>query len=139
MSALLLVLLAVFLIGAALGVYALAAPRRGHTTAAATPVGDLAVEPPRADESWSEQAGREFSGLSETARCELVFAVAALDDAPARQLLLAALDDPCEAVTLAAAHALAKSGRICDVQTYASAHPGPRADRVLETVALLQP
>ncbi len=140
MSTLLLVLLAIFLVGAALGIYALAAPRRRHTASVETAQPEIAAEKPlEFDQTWSEQAGREFSGLSETARCELVFAVAALDDAPAHRLLLAALGDSSEAVATAAAHALARSGNLADVQAYASEHPGPRTERILQTIALLAP
>lgn len=144
MPPLLLVLIGIFIIGAAIGVYALAAPRRAHdlTQPSKVETPNLRFEPERAtpvpESEWSSRAGSEFAGLSETARCELVFAVAALDDEPARRLLLAALDDPSEAVGLAAAHALASAGQIAEVQTYVSMHPGARADRVMETLTLLE-
>ena len=46
----------------------------------------------------------------EAERCDFVFAIAALEDPSSLRLLERALDDPCEAVALAAAHALATSG-----------------------------
>ncbi len=136
MSLLLLALIVVFLIGAGIGIYALAAPRRLLPI-----VQPSAIEPAidiDQDAEWSLQAGSEFAGLSEAARCEMVFAIAALDDQPSRRLLVSALNDTSEAVVLAAAHALASAGQIAEVQAYAGAHPGPRADRVIETLALLE-
>ncbi|HVS45077.1 MAG TPA: hypothetical protein VMS32_00220, partial [Verrucomicrobiae bacterium] len=81
--------------------------------------------------------GDDFDGLSDSARCDLVFAMAALDDERSRRLLEAALDDRSEAVAMAAAHALAIGGRLEVVRAYASRVPGPRSQQLLETVALL--
>jgi hypothetical protein len=60
--------------------------------------------------SWTRAAGDEFDRLSAAERCDLVFAVAALEDDASRGLLLRALDDPAEAVALAAARSLAQRG-----------------------------
>ncbi|MEO6913183.1 MAG: hypothetical protein ABI182_04075 [Candidatus Baltobacteraceae bacterium] len=147
MSPLLLSLIVVFIIGAAIGIYALAAPRRAHGVDQAPriemptrPFEDILADPVAdADREWSSRAGSEFAGLSETARCELIFAIAALDDRPSHLLLVTALDDPSEAVALAAAHALANAGEMAQVRVHAAAHPGPRTDRVIETLALLEP
>jgi hypothetical protein len=122
------VLLVVLAIGLALGAFALFAPRRAPV-AVAVPVAS--------DSSWAQSAGDEFAGLSDEARCEMIFAVAALDDDASRALLERALDDRSEAVALAAAHALASDGRIEAVRAYAAAHPGARSQRILETTALL--
>jgi len=124
------VLLAILAIGIALGLYAWLAPRRKPDAVPAE-----APEPPPID--WTAQAGDDFEGLSDSARCDLVFAMADLDDDRSRELLEAALDDRSDAVALAAAHALTSSGRLETVRAYAAAHPGPRAQRLLETVALL--
>jgi hypothetical protein len=58
--------------------------------------------------SWTRAAGDEFAQLSDAERCDLVFAVAALDDEASQRLLVRALDDPSDAVALAAARALAQ-------------------------------
>ena len=122
------VLLVVLAIGLALGAFALFAPRRAPIS---VPV------PVAADTGWAQSAGDEFAGLSDEARCEMIFAVAALDDDASRTLLERALDDRSEAVALAAAHALASDGRIEAVRAYAAAHPGDRSKRILETTSLL--
>jgi hypothetical protein len=122
-------LIVVLGIGVALGAYAMLAPRRKIDAPAAVP------EPPFTN--WAKEAGDDFDGLSDSARCDLVFAMAALDDERSRRLLEAALDDRSEAVAMAAAHALATGGRLEVVQAYASRVPGPRARQLLETVALL--
>ncbi|MDQ2872199.1 MAG: hypothetical protein M3R35_03605 [Candidatus Eremiobacteraeota bacterium] len=138
MSVALWILLAIFIVGAVGATIALLAPKRIAAQAAAlkepAPL-EPAAEPPASD--WTAQAGEEFAGLSEPARCDLIFAVAALDDARSHQLLVHALDDPSEAVALAAAHALARNGRGGDLDAYASAHPGARADTLVSTLALL--
>lgn len=133
MSAIVLVLIAVLVIGVAIGAYALFAPRR-----AAEPESvHVPREPLQASTDWASGAGDEFAGLSEAARCDLVFAVAALDDERSRRLLEHALGDPAEAVSLAAAHALETSGRHDEVEAFLQAHPGERAERIRATLALL--
>ncbi len=117
---------------AALGAaYALLAPRRKAERVRAD-------RPPLAAQTgWTSAAGAEFAGLSEAARCDMIFAVAALDDDASRRLLEHALADPAEPVALAAAHALATHGRTDAVDAFLAANPGARADRIAATLALL--
>ena len=93
--------------------------------------------PSQATTAWTNEAGEEFAGLSESARCDLIFAVAALDDERSQNLLEYALNDPAEPVSLAAAHALAGHGRRALVDAFLSSHPGARADRIAQALALL--
>jgi HEAT repeat protein len=138
MTVVLAILILIFVAGIALGLYAWLAPRPAavEKTPAATPA------PPRetwtATTDWTTQAGDEFAGLSESARCDLIFAVEDLQDERSQQLLLHALDDPSEAVVLAAAHALARRGQGEAVQAYAQQHPGERAERIVQTLALME-
>ncbi len=138
MTAIVVILVVVFVAGVAIGLYALLAPRPAAVEKA--PAAQPA--PPRetwtATTDWTTQAGEEFAGLSESARCDLIFAVADLRDERSQQLLLHALDDPSEAVVLAAAHALARRGQSQAVQTYAQRHPGERAERIVRTLALME-
>jgi len=128
------VLALVFAIGVALGLYAWLAPRApAPKPEAAQPP----LEPFRATADWTAEAGAEFAGLSESARCDLIFAVADLDDERSAQLLLHALDDPSDAVALAAAHALVRRGAADSVEAYAERHPGERAERIVKTLSLL--
>jgi hypothetical protein len=87
--------------------------------------------------AWTSAAGAEFARISEAARCDLVFAVASLDDERSLRMLEGALDDPSETVALAAAHAL--NGRECGalVAHYLAAHRGERARRIAATLELL--
>lgn len=125
---------AVLVLAALLGAYALLAPRRR--------VARVAEEPERAplaaQTGWTSAAGEEFAGLSEAARCDMIFAVAALDDDASQRLLEHALGDPAEPVAIAAAHALATHGRTDAVERFLAANPGGRADRIAATLALLQ-
>jgi hypothetical protein len=123
----------VFLIGVALGAYAWLAPRPATVKTEPLPP----IQPWNGNTEWTSEAGDEFAGLSESARCDLVFAVADLRDERSQQLLLHALDDPSDAVALAAAHALARRGCSAAVDEYAEQHPGNRAARIMETLALL--
>jgi HEAT repeat protein len=138
MTVILAILILVFVAGIGVGLYAWLAPRP-------VPVEKPPVSPavpPRetwtATTDWTTQAGEEFGGLSESARCDLIFAVADLKDERSQQLLLHALDDPSEAVVLAAAHALARRGHGDAVQAYAQQHPGERAERIVQTLALME-
>lgn len=103
------------------------------TLARRTPVATLPLPRP----SWTGAAGAEFAELSESGRCELIFALEALDDPASLAMLEAALDDPSETVALAAAHALASRGGGVRLQDYFAAHPGHRAARIAQTLALL--
>ena len=87
--------------------------------------------------SWTLAAGEEFAGLSDAERCDLIFAVAALDDEASRQLLSRALDDPSEAVALAAARALARRGNGETLQRYLSACSQERAQTLRFLVEIL--
>jgi hypothetical protein len=86
---------------------------------------------------WAQTAGEEFGNLSEAERCDLVFAVAALDDTDSQELLERALDDPSETVALAAARALARLGRTATLERYFAGRPGERARRIARTLDLL--
>ncbi|MGZ3496580.1 MAG: hypothetical protein ACXWNK_02955 [Vulcanimicrobiaceae bacterium] len=133
-------LIGVFVVGAAIGLYALLAPRKpGAAVMAADTVPPLVpLEPlPVTSTDWTNEAGAEFAGLSQSARCDLIFAVGALEDERSHQLLLHALDDPADAVALAAAHALSRNGHADEIRAYAQAHPGVRADTLVHTLALL--
>ena len=88
-------------------------------------------------DNWAGAAGQEFAALSEAERCDLIFAVAALDDAPSEELLARALDDPSEAVALAAACSLARLGRRATLERYLSQCSPERAQRISQTLELL--
>ena len=120
--------------GIVLGAYALLAPRAKPAEPAAAP---KRIEPWVATTDWTTEAGTEFAGLSESARCDLIFAVADLDDERSQRLLLHALDDPSDAVALAAAHALTRRGAASALEEYAQRHPGERSERFARTLELL--
>ena len=134
MTGITLALVVVLVIGIAIGAYAYFAPRR-----------EAAVKRERKNEGpslqvttdWTSDAGDEFADLSEPARCDLIFAVAAFDDERSQKLLEHALSDPAESVSLAAAHALVSSGRSAVVEAFLARHPGARAERLSRTLALL--
>ncbi len=128
------ILVLVLAAGIAVGLYAWKAPRRAPEPVAAMPERERL----NATTGWTSEAGDEFSGLSEAARCDLIFAVGSFDDERSSRLLEHALDDPSEAVATAAAHALASSGRIDTVDRYLAAHAGERADRIADVIALLE-
>jgi len=134
MTAVLIALGVIFAIGIAVGIYALRAPR----PAVSEPPVQPPPEPWSATTDWTTQAGEEFAGLSESARCDLIFAVCDLSDERSEQLLRHALDDPSDAVALAAAHVLARRGCAGAVNEYAQHHPGERAERIVQTLALLE-
>lgn len=124
--------LLILVAGLLIGLYAWRAPRRAVQQRVARD-----GTPLQATTAWTNEAGEEFGGLSESARCDLVFAVAALEDERSQHLLEYALNDPAEAVSLAAAHALAGHGRRTLVDAYLTSHPGTRADRIAQALALL--
>jgi hypothetical protein len=84
---------------------------------------------------WTTAAGAEFAHLSEADRCDLVFAVAALEDPRSQRLLEEALDDPSETVAIAAARAMANRGRNAELERYL-ARPGERSRRIAATLEL---
>src|SRR6185312_1571013 len=112
-----LIVVALILVGIGIAVVAWTAPRRAERAL-------IAREglPLQASTGWTSGAGDEFEGLSESARCDMIFAVAALDDERSHSLLSHALRDPAEAVSLAAAHALASSGRRNLVEAFLAEH-----------------
>ncbi len=136
MSALALLLVGVIVLGGLVGVYAWLAPRRPEPVPASRPAGrgDALDESP----AWDDEAANEFEALSESARCDLIFAVAMLDDARSQSLLKHALADPSEVVALAAARGLRSLGQDEALLAYAQAHPGVRAQRLLATLALME-
>lgn len=79
----------------------------------------------------------EFASLSEPERCDFVFALGALDDPSAMRLLERALEDPCEAVAVAAAHALVGAGRRERLEHFLASSSGERSQRIAATLALL--
>jgi hypothetical protein len=125
--------IAIFVLGIALGAYAYFGPRKEGVVPG--PRAELGALPATTD--WAREAGDEFAGLSDSARCDFVFAIAALDDEKSHRLLGHALGDPSDAVALAAAHALARSGRLDEVRRFANERAGPRAATLLTTLALL--
>jgi hypothetical protein len=133
MTLIFIILGVVLVIGIAIGLYAWLAPRAAEPAQAPQP-----LEPWHTSTDWTTQAGDEFSGLAESARCDLIFAVSDLNDERSQQMLIHALDDPSDAVALAAAHALARRGETEAVSDYAQRHPGERAQSILQTLALLQ-
>ena len=94
---------------------------------------------PRSRRGLDRCGGHEFAGLNASARCDLIFAVAALEDERSRELLEQALDDPSEPVALAAAHALVSHGHRAHVDRYLAANPGARATNLAGMLALLGP
>ena len=134
MSLLVIALLAVIAIAIVVGMYAWLAPRQEKLEDAPSPVNDV-WEP---DPAWTAEAGEEFGTLSEAARCDLVFAVADLQDERADGLLLHALDDPSETVALAAAHILERRGAGDRVRARVKRYPGERAKKIEETLTLLR-
>jgi hypothetical protein len=78
----------------------------------------------------------EFAALPEPARCDMIFAAATLEDDGSAKLLRFALDDPSEAVTLAAARALVGRGLAQTVDDYLERHPGERTERLSRTLSL---
>lgn len=135
MSPLVIILLSVIVMATTIGIYAwLARPRDvDYEESAPAPIG-----PWVADSGWTAQAGEEFATLSESARCDLVFAVADLQDERAEALLVHALDDPSESVALAAAHVLERRGSAERVRTHVSRYPGQRAQRITDTLEILR-
>ncbi|HEY6326988.1 MAG TPA: hypothetical protein VIW73_10815 [Candidatus Cybelea sp.] len=87
------------------------------------------------DCDWAAAAGAEFAHLSDADRCDLVFAVAALEDPRSHRLLEGALEDPSEAVALAAARAMASCGRSAELERYL-ARPGERSRRIAAMLEL---
>jgi len=99
--------------------------------------GGVLTTPGEVSADWIKDAGEDLGMLNEPARCDLVFAAGELDDERSHRLLISALADPSATVSLAAAHALARSGHIQDVQDYAASAEEPRSKALLELLALI--
>ena len=141
MTMIYLILAGIFAVGVLVALYAWLAPRApAADTKQPSTMQNTEPQPAQVQGTtdWTSQAGEEFAGLSESARCDLIFAVAHLDDDRSHQLLVHAMDDPSDAVATAAAHALAQRGSQEVVQQYAQQHPGERAERIVQTITLLQ-
>ena len=130
------ILIGIGLLGVALFLYAKFAPSKTAAQSLNSKIEPAQVAEP-VESPWTNEAGAEFAGLSESARCDLIFAVAALDDEASARLLVHALDDPSPTVALAAAHALARGGRIDEVSEYARTHDGARSEELLQLLSLL--
>jgi hypothetical protein len=90
-------------------------------------------------ETPENPAVSEFAALPEPARCDMIFAAAALDGDDSATLLRFALDDPSEAVALAAARALLGRGNAQAVDEYLERHPGDRTERISRVLSLVNP
>lgn len=133
MTAIYAVIALIFAAGVAAGLYATFAPRK----TAPQPQAYAPLDARPAPGEWRAGATAEFAALPEAARCDLLFASAELRDAESARLLRHALDDASDAVALAAAHVLRGRGEEAAVEQYAREHPGERASRLLQTLALL--
>jgi hypothetical protein len=91
----------------------------------------------RARPQPADPTAYEFATLSEAERCDMIFAAEALEDEDSATLLRAALDDPSEAVALAAARALVGRGQASAVDEYLERHPGDRTQRISQALALI--
>lgn len=134
MNSVVIVLLAVIAVAVCVGAYMWFSQEKEPVEEVMPPP----LEPWTPDAGWTSEAGEEFATLSESARCDLVFAVADLQDERADGLLLHALDDPSEPVALAAAHVLERRGAADRVREHVNRYPGKRARRIAETLALLE-
>jgi hypothetical protein len=123
-------------VGIVLLIYAVIAPRR--PAGEQTLLDRIEATPMVVSVDWSIDSGQTFDSLSESGRCDLIFAVAPLGDERSKNLLMRALDDPSETVALAAAHALTVSGREDALEQFLERHPGDRTARIAQTVALLR-
>jgi len=86
---------------------------------------------------WTKRAGDELTDLNESARCDLVFAVSQFDDERSRSMLVSALEDPSDTVSLAAAHALVRAGHMRDVDAYARSADAERSQELLALLTLI--
>jgi hypothetical protein len=97
----------------------------------------LESEPLQEAADWKNQSAGEFARLSEPTRCDLVFAAAKVTDTSSSSFLERALNDPSESVVLAAAHALAASGRATILERFLRQYPQGRAARIAGMLSLL--
>lgn len=99
------------------------------------PAAVYALPPP--PENWLAPVGEDFTALSEAERCDLIFAVAALEDDKSEALLAGALGDPSEGVALAAAHALARRGGLETLERHLAQCASERARSLRLLVEIL--
>jgi HEAT repeat protein len=99
--------------------------------------GGVLTSPGEFNVDWTKDAGDDLGALNESARCDLIFAAGELDSERSHRLLINALADPSATVSLAAAHALARSGRIQDVQNYAASAEERRSKELLKLLSLI--
>jgi len=99
--------------------------------------GGVLERPRQLSLNWTKEAGEDLGELNEPARCDLIFAASQLGDERSHRLLLSALADPSATVSLAAAHALARTGHIRDVQDYAASAESERSKELLQLLALI--
>jgi hypothetical protein len=130
------IVIVVVLVVAGVAVLASAFRRPRATVPAAPRQPEESLRP--ASDDWTREAAGEFAGLSEAARCDLVLAMSALDDARSGNLLRHALDDPSTVVSCAAAHALVRRGERAPLDAYLSACAPERASELRATIALLE-
>ncbi|HEY2476894.1 MAG TPA: hypothetical protein VGI19_19085 [Candidatus Cybelea sp.] len=84
-----------------------------------------------------DSISRQFDKLSEVQRVDFIFAIATLEDPSTTALLEHALDDPCEAVALAAARALTNAGCAPRLERFFAAHRNQRSARLAQALELL--
>lgn len=132
MTALIVFLAVLLAAGLAAGAYALFAPAK-------TPAVEPAPGRPAADPApgWADAAGAEFDTLSESARCDFIFALGALPDDRARGILMRALDDRSEAVALAAAHVLLRSDGIDAVRQHVASQDPVRRAALMQLLSVM--
>ena len=101
------------------------------------PCGGILNRPPSLSAAWTKEAGEDLGELNEPARCDLIFAASQLGDERAHRLLVNALADPSATVSLAAAHALARTGHMRDVENFAAGADSERSSELLKLLALI--
>lgn len=126
MNALIVFLAVIFVAGLAAGAYAIFAPKRSPV-----PV------PVPAHESPAPTPESEFDGLGDAARCDFIFAIDVPEDERTRAVLFHALNDRSEAVALAAAHVLARSGNIDEVRRRVAAQDPARREKLMQLLSVI--
>lgn len=128
MNALIVFLAVIFVAGLAAGAYAIFAPKKSP---APVPV------PVAAPEAAIAAPEAEFDSLGDSARCDFIFGISVLEDERTRSLLFHALDDRSEAVALAAAHVLARSGNIDEVRRHVATQDPSRRDALMQLLSVM--
>lgn len=130
MNALIVFLAVIFVAGLAAGAYAIFAPKK---IPAPVPV----PVPAAAPEAAIAAPQAEFDSLGDSARCDFIFGIGVLEDERTRSLLFHALDDRSEAVALAAAHVLARSGSIDEVRRHVATQDPSRRDALMQLLSVM--